>query len=229
MMSLRKLTLYLVMSISLTMCLGFGQITTVTAIESSDMQLVYDFGSQTLAVNVSHYSINKNDIIETIEILKNGIFCMNRTYENQSTNEWVYDTFSVSAVVDDNLTVTATCSRGLSITRWVIVTSTTATNTPPSDTTTTTTTEESTDGTDSPGTPLGTEFAVVAGIGVVVFLILFFAWLSPDNIPGVFRQLGSRIRSGLIWTGEKVRNAFSWLKTGLGNLLQQIKAKAPSK
>ncbi len=222
--------MYLVMCITLTMCLGFIHFTTVAAIEPSDMQLVYDFGSQTLAVNVSHYSINKNDIIETIEILKNSIFYMNRTYENQSNDEWVYDTFSVSAAVDDNLTVTALCSKGPFITRWVIVTSTTATNTPPPDTTTTpTTTSEPTGVIDTPGTPLGVEFAIVAGIGVVVFLILFFAWLSPDGIPGAFKQLGSRIRSGLIWSGSKLRGAFSWLKTGLGNLLQQIKAKEPSK
>ncbi len=217
-MSLRRRTIYIVVAISLTILTGFVQVHPVSADAVDDIQLVYDFGSQTLAVNVSHYSINKNDIIETIEIRKNDIFYMNRTFENQTNDEWVYDTFSVSAIVDDNLTVTAICSKGLSITRWVIVTSTTATNTPPPDTTTTpTTTSEPTGGIDTPGTPLGVEFAIVAGIGVVVFLILFFAWLSPDNIPGVFRQLGSRIRSGLSWFGEKMSNIVQQIKTKLSS------------
>lgn len=228
-MRLRKLAFAIVIVITMTMLSSLVYITPVMAIEPDEMHIVYDFDSQTLTVNVSHFSINKNDIIETIGILKNDIFYMNRTYENQSNNEWVYDTFSVSAVVDDNLTVTAFCSKGYSLTTWVVVTSTTATNSPPPDTTTTTTTTEPTNGIDSPGTPLGGEIAIVAGIGVVVFLIVFFAWLNPDKVPSAFKQLGSRIRSGVSWFGEKLRGTFAWMKAGLGNLLQQIKSKSSSK
>ena len=221
--------MFFVMVLTLAMLAGFVQITPVAATEPSDMQLVYDFETQTLSVNVSHYVANtKTHYIETIEIQKNGVFAQNRSYVNQSFNYGMYDTFSVSAVVDDNLTVTAICSKGYSLTRWLIVTSTTATNTPPPTDTTTTTTEP-TNGIDSPGTPLGGEIAIVAGIGVVVFLIIFFAWLNPDKVPGAFKQLGSRISGGFSWFGDKLRGALSWLKVGLGNLLQQIKAKSSSK
>ncbi len=224
-MRLRKVALVLAIVLTMTALSSVFYVTPVVAAEPTDMQLVYDFDSQTLAVNVSHFSINKNDIIETIEILKNGLFYMNRTYENQTTDDWVYDTFSVSAVVDDNLTVTATCSKDKSITRWLIVTSGTATNTQPPDTTTPTT--EPTDGTQPPpDSSLGTGIAIAAGAGVVIFLIAFFAWLNPDNIPGTFRGLGSRLKAGLGWFGEKFRGAFSWLKVGFGNLLQQIKDKS---
>jgi hypothetical protein len=215
-MSLRKRTICLAIVITLTMLTGLTHITPVTATEITDMQLVYDFGTQTLTVNVTHHSLNKNDIIETIEILKNGIFYMNRTYENQSDAWWRYDTFSVSAVVDDNLTVTATCSRDDSITRWLIVTSGTSTNTQPPDTTTPTT--EPTDGTEPPpDSSLGAGIAIAAGAGVVIFLIAFFAWLNPDNIPGVFRQLGSRIRSGLSWLGKYMSNIAQQIKTKLSS------------
>jgi hypothetical protein len=197
------------------MLTGLTHITPVTATEITDMQLVYDFGTQTLTVNVTHHSLNKNDIIETIEILKNGIFYMNRTYENQSDAWWRYDTFSVSAVVDDNLTVTATCSKDYSITRWLIVTSTTASNTPPTDTTSTT---EPTGGTEPPDPSLGLGVAIGAAVAVVIFLIVFFAYLNPERVPEAFKKLGSRIRTGFSWLGEK-----------LSSLFQHIKARLPSK
>ncbi|MGD9396595.1 MAG: hypothetical protein PVJ05_09230 [Candidatus Thorarchaeota archaeon] len=212
-MSSRRRSVHAALIVILALAISSAQSAPVEAAESSEMQLTYDFGAQTLTVNVSHYSINKNDIIETIEILKNGVFYMNRTYDNQSDDWFVYDTFSVSTVVDDNLTVTATCSKGLSITRWLIITSGTATNTPPPETTTPTPTEP-TDGPEAPGITLGTGVAIAAAVGVVVFLIVLFAWLEPDR----FKGLGSRIRAGFTWIGEKV-----------GNLLQQIRTRMPSK
>ena len=216
-MSSRRQSIYIALIVILALVISFAQCAPVEAAEPSDMQLTYDFSAQTLTVNVSHYSINKNDIIETIEILKNGIFYMNRTYENQSNDEWVYDTFSVSAVVDDNLTVTATCSKDFSITRWLIITSGTATNTPPPETTTPTPTEP-TDGPESPGITLGTGVAIAAAIGVVVFLIVLFAWLEPDRFRGLVKGFTARARAGVTWIGEKV-----------GNLLQQIRTRMPSK
>jgi hypothetical protein len=181
--------------------------TPVDATEPSNVALVYDFGAQTLTVNVS-----KNHYIENIEILKNGLSILNRSYVNQSFDWGMYDTFSVSTVVDDNLTVTAFCSKGYSLTTWLIVTSTTATNTPPTETT------SPTGGTESPGTPLGAGVAIVAGAAVVIFLIVFFAWLNPDRVPKSLKQLGSRIRPGVDWFGEK-----------LSNIVQQIKTRVPSK
>jgi hypothetical protein len=124
----------------------------------------------------------------------------------------MYDTFSVSTIVGDNLTVTALCKRGHSVTTWLIVTSTTATNTPPTQTT------SPTGGTESPGTPLDAGVAIVAGAAVVIFLIVFFAWLNPDRVPKSLKQLGSRIRPGVDWFGEK-----------LSNIVQQIKTRVPSK
>ena len=111
----------------------------VHATEPSDIALVYDFGTQILTVNVSHDVANtKTHYIENIEILNNGLSILNRSYVNQSFNYGMFDTFSVSTVVDDNLTVTALCSKGYTLTSWLIVTSTTATNQSPTETTTTT-------------------------------------------------------------------------------------------
>ncbi len=193
----------------------------VEATEPSDIVLAYDFDSQTLTVNVSHYVSNtKTHYIETTEIKNNDISILNRTYVNQTYNWGVYDSFTVAADVGDNLTVTATCKRGHPLTRWLIVTSTTTTNTG-TDTTSTTTT---TDGPDSPGTALDVSPVIVVGIALVIFFILFFAWLEPDRFPG-----GLRIRAGLLWCWEKLRGAISWLRTGTSNLFQQIKAKVSSK
>ncbi|MFW9835171.1 MAG: hypothetical protein ACFFEK_14320 [Candidatus Thorarchaeota archaeon] len=211
-MSLRQRSFCFVFVITLTLLIGVVHVTPVMASEPEDMHLVYDFDSQTLMVNVSHYTPNtKTHYIEIIEILKNGVFFMNRTYENQSVNWGVYDTFSVSAVVDDNLTVTATCSKGYSLTRWLIVTSGTSTNPPPTDTTTSST--EPTDNPDPSGSSLGTGVAIAAGVGVVVFLIVLFAWLNPDKVPDSIKQLGSRIRPGVDWFGEKMSNLVQLVKT----------------
>ncbi|MCK5389350.1 MAG: hypothetical protein KAJ36_02595 [Candidatus Thorarchaeota archaeon] len=198
----------------------------VEASEPEDITLVYDFNSQTLAVNVSHYVANtKTHYIETIEIKNNDISIINRTYVNQTFNWGMYDSFTVAADNGDNLTVTATCSKGYSITSWLtVLSSTSTTTTTTSDTTTTTTTTNTTDGPDSPGTPLEVSPVVIVGIALVIFFILFFAWLEPDRFPG-----GTRIRAGLLWFGEKVRGAISWLGTGISGLFQKIKDKVSSK
>ncbi|NHI90077.1 MAG: hypothetical protein EAX87_11190 [Candidatus Thorarchaeota archaeon] len=228
-MSMRKSTLGLATVIILAILSSMTNITPVAATVPEDMHLTYDFGSQTLAVNVSHYVANtKTHYIETIEILKNGFSVQNTSYNNQSFNWGRYDTFTVSAAVGDNLTVTAFCSKGYSLTRWLVATSGTATNPPSTDTTTSTT--EPTESTNPSGTTLGPNPMIGVGVAaaVAVFLIVFFAWLNPDKVPGMFRQVSSRLRTGLSWFGEKVRGAFSWLKTGLGNLVQQIKTRSTS-
>ena len=192
----------------------------VEATEPSDIVLTYDFDSQTLTVNVSHYVSNtKTHYIETIEIKNNDISILNRTYVNQTYNWGVYDSFTVAADVGDNLTVTPTCKRGHPLTRWLIVTSTT-TNTG-TDTTSTTTT---TDGPGSPGTSANMSPVIVVGIALIIFFILFFAWLEPDRFPG-----GSRIRAGLLWCWEKLRGAITWLGAGISSIFQKIKDKVSSK
>ena len=192
----------------------------VTATDFTDMTLTYDFSSQILMVNASHYTSNtKTHCVETIEIWRNGISVHNQTYENQTNSNWEYDAFSVSASVGDNLTVSATESKGDTITRWLIVTSGTATNSV-TDTTTTATTDstEPTTGPDSPSAPANIGFVTAIVIILVVVFIIFFAWLYPDKVPEIFKQLGSRIREGL-----------SRLWAGIGNLGSQIKAKIGSK
>ncbi|MHA1966047.1 MAG: hypothetical protein ACW97G_15845 [Candidatus Thorarchaeota archaeon] len=209
----RKRTMHIAIIITLTMLVSLVHNTPVDATEPSNVALVYDFGAQTLTVNVSHYVSNtKTHYIENIEIQNNGFSILNRSYVNQSFDWGMYDTFSVSTIVGDNLTVTALCKRGHSVTTWLIVTSTTATNTPPTQTT------SPTGGTESPGTPLDAGVAIVAGAAVVIFLIVFFAWLNPDRVPKSLKQLGSRIRPGVDWFGEK-----------LSNIVQQIKTRVPSK
>ena len=199
-------------------------IISIEASEPSDISLTYDFDSQTLSVNVSHYVANtKTHFIETIEIENNGLSIINRTYVNQTYNWGMYDSFAVSTDVGDNLTVTATCSKGYPITSWLIVSSTTATN-PTTETTSTTTTTDATDDPDSPGTTANLGPVIVVGIALAIFFILFFAWLEPDRFPG-----GSRIRAGLYWFWEKVRGAISWLGTGISSFFQQIKSKLSSK
>lgn len=215
------------MVITLTMLTGFANIPSAAATVAEDIHLVYDYGSQILTVNISHYVANtKTHYIETVEIHKNGISILNRSYVNQSYNWGMYDTFNVPAAVDDNLTVTGICSKGYSLIRWLIVTSTIATNSPPSNTTSTT---EPTNGVDTPGTSLGTGSAIAAGAVVIIFFVLFFAWLKPEYVPDVFKQLGARIRNGVTWLGEKLRNMLSWLRAGLSSLLQQGAAKFASK
>jgi hypothetical protein len=128
----------------------------------------------------------------------------------------MYDTFAVSTVVGDNLTVTAICKRGHTLPRWLIVTSTTATNPPSTGTTTSTTGPPN--GTLPPEASLGAGAAIAAGVGVVIFLIVFFAWLKPEYVPESLKQLGSRIRPGVDWFGQKLRN-----------LVLQIKTRVPSR
>ncbi|MFW9793383.1 MAG: hypothetical protein ACFFEE_03695 [Candidatus Thorarchaeota archaeon] len=211
-MSSRKQIMHIAIIVALALMVCLVGSNRVEATEPEGIQLTYDFGAQTLAVNVSHYFQNKNDYIETIQILKNDIFFMNRTYENQSVDSYVYDTFTVSASVDDNITVTAFCSRGYLITAWLIVSSTTSTSSSPTETTTTTT--QPTNGEELPGASLGTGPAIIAVVGIAIALIIVFAWLNPDRVPDVIKQLGARIRSRLISIGEKI-----------GGFLQQIRTK----
>ena len=206
-MSSRKRTFYIATIITITLLTGLVHHTPVVATEPSDIVLVYDFGSQTLTANVSHYvSNNKTHYIENIEIKNNDFSILNRSYSNQSYNWGMYDTFLVSTAVGDNLTVTATCKRGHSLTQWLIVSSATSTSSTPTETTT-----QPTNGTDPPGTSLDAGPAIAASFAVILALIIFFAWLNPDRVPNVFKQLGARIKSGF------------------SNLVQQIRTRPSSK
>lgn len=206
-MSLRKGILSIAIILTITLLTASVLHNPVAATEPSNVMLVYDPGSQTLAVNVTHdVANNKTHYIENIEIKNNDLSILNRSYTNQSYDWGMYDTFTVSTTLGDNLTVTVTCKRGHSLTQWVIVSSTTATSSLPTETTT-----QPTDGPDSPGTTLDAGPVIVAGVAVVLFMIIFFAWLNPERVPDVFKQLGARIRS-----------RFS-------NLVQQVKTRSSSR
>jgi hypothetical protein len=227
-MCLKRLTRCISIVFALLMCVSFVSIPHCAATIPSEILLTYNYSSQMLTVNVSHYVPNtKTHYIENIEIQKNGLSILNRSYTNQSFNWGMYDTFSVSANVDDNITVTALCSKGYSLTSWLIVTSTTATNTPPLSTTSAT--ETTTTDIDTSGTSLGTGPAIAAGATVVIFFILFFAWLKPEYVPDIFKQLGSRVRARASWFVEKLTGVLFRLRMGFGNLLQRITAKTSSK
>lgn len=245
-MGSQKLITYSAMVIMFALIVSSIYTMPVEASEPEDISLVYDFDSQTLTVNVSHYVPNtKNHYIELIEIWKNDIFILNSTYTNQSFNWGMYDSFTVATDVGDNLTVTATCNlQGYTITSSLIVSSTTSTTTTTTtDTTTTTTTTDTTSTTttdttstttttDDPGSPDDTAnlgFVIVVVIGLTIFFILFFAWLKPEYVPDVFKQLGSRVRAGFYWCWVKLSGAISWLASGISSLFQQIKVKVSSK
>ncbi|MHA2236129.1 MAG: hypothetical protein ACXABH_12425 [Candidatus Thorarchaeota archaeon] len=213
-MSSRRISLSIVTILSFVLILGYVQ-SPVAATEPENIVLTYNPGSQTLAVNISHdVANNKTHYIENIEIWNNELSILNRTYANQSYHWGMYDTFTVSTTAGDNLTVTATCKRGHSLTQWLIVSSTTSTSSSPTDTTTTT---QPTNGTGSPGTPMDTGPAIVAVFAISIAFIIFFAWLKPEYVPESLKQLGSRIRPGADWFGQK-----------MNNLAQQIKTRLPS-
>lgn len=216
-MSQRHVNLSIIIVLTLFMLTGFMQ-TPVSAHVPEDMKLSYDFGTQILTVNVSHYTPNtKTHYIEQIEVEKNGISVLNKTYENQSLSGYVYELFSVSTVVDDNLTVTAFCSKDYTLTSWVIVTSTTATN--PTSTETTTTTQPP-DGPDSPDSTLGAGLAIAGGgIAIIILVVLY---IEREHLPESVRQLGTRLRTGSL-------DVLYRLKTGFSNIIQQIRVRLGSK
>ena len=220
-MSAKKLKLKILTIIAFIICTSFISIPTGVALAPSDMQLTYEFQSHTLTVNVTHEGQNKNDYIQTIEIFKNDVSIQNRTYTNQSADWGILDTFDVSAVIGDNLTVTATCSKGYPITRWLVITSTTTANTSTTETNSTTTTTEPTNTTNVQDTPMNSGPVLVIVVGLLIFFILFFLWLKPEYAPDVLRKLGTRLRAGLSLLTEKLREIGVWIKTGFTGLFQR--------
>ena len=135
----------------------------IAATPPSDISLEYDYDAQILKANVTHFVANvRTHYIELIEIMKNDVFYLNRTYENQSDAYGMYDTFDVQASHDDNLTLVATCRKGQFLASWIVI----------SETTTTTPT-----GTDQPalGLPLGVVNGIIAAviIGCVLLVVVF--------------------------------------------------------
>ncbi|MFW9966942.1 MAG: hypothetical protein ACFFEA_07295 [Candidatus Thorarchaeota archaeon] len=152
---------------------AFGSPPLVRADPIDQILLNYEQDTQTLFVNVTHDVPNPgNDYIELIEIFRNGLFQFNRTYPEQEFNFGRNDTFTISASSGDNLTVTATCSRGDSLSKWIIVggssTTTGGTTTTPTQTETETTTPPP-----EPVEPL--DPAIGIGVGLVAVVIFMLA------------------------------------------------------
>lgn len=161
----------------------------IAATPPSDISLEYDYDARVLKANVTHFVANvKTHYIELIEIMKNDVFYLNRTYANQSDAYGMYDTFDVQASHDDNLTLVATCKKGQFLASWIMISETTTT------TTTTTTTPT---GTDQPalGLPLGVVNGIIAAviIGCVLLVVVF----RPDAILEGRRRLRNVVVS--IW------------------------------
>lgn len=135
----------------------------VEAKPPTQIELDYNEETEILFVNVTHQVPNpKNHYIELIEVFKNSVFQFNRTYPEQEFNYGLNDTFTIAASSGDNLTVTATCSRGHSLSGWTIAsTSTTSGDVMTTSTQSTTTSNEVIDPLD-PSLVIGTGLVVVA-------------------------------------------------------------------
>jgi hypothetical protein len=153
--------------------------------------LRYNEGTQTLFVNVTHQVtvLGGPDFVELIEIFKNGVFQLNRTYTEQVFKFGRNDTFAISAVGGDNLTVTATCSKGYSLLEWIIVGASTTTTGSTTSTPTQTETETTTPP-PQPADPLDPAIAIgVGSAGIVVFMIVFVMYKE-----GYIAQFAQRVR-----------------------------------
>ncbi|MFX1473809.1 MAG: hypothetical protein ACFFBM_14970, partial [Promethearchaeota archaeon] len=116
---------------------------------------------------------------------KNGVFQSNRTYTEQVFKFGRNDTFAISAVGGDNLTVTATCSKGYFLSNWIIVGAPTTTAG-----TTSTPTQTETETTTPPPQPLDPSLAIGVGFaGIVVFMIVFVMYKE-----GYITQFAQRVR-----------------------------------
>ena len=141
--------------------------------------LYYYLDTQTLAVNVTHEVPNPgNHYVELIEVIKNGLFQFNKTYQGQEFNYGLNDTFTISALEGDNLTVIAVCTRGHSLSNWIIVSASSPTgntNTSPS--------QLNTLGSFDAGT------ALVIGLMCGLVLLVVLGGLRPDLFEPVLQRL----------------------------------------
>ena len=174
----------------------------VHATAPTEVDLEYNLDTQALWVNVTHEVPNpQNHYVELIEVFKNGLFQLNRTYPEQPYFYGLNDTFTIAASGGDNLTVTATCSRGDSLSNWIIVsesttttgtTSTTSTSTAATTTTTTTTGTQ----TSTQMEPLNPSVFLIGGMIVVAVFVIVFVLYQSGHAEKL-RPLADRIKSGL--------------------------------
>lgn len=165
----------------------FAGLPFMEATPPTQIVLKYNEDTQTLFVNVTHQVPNPgNHYVELIEVFKNTAFQFNRTYSEQVFNFGRNDTFAISAVSGDNLTVTATCSRGDFLSKSIIVSASTTT------TESTTTTQTTTEPTAPPEPPEPLDPSVVVGVGLVGVVIFIIAFVLYKE--GFGTQLMQKVR-----------------------------------
>ncbi len=191
----------------------------IHATPPTEIDLEYNQGTQTLAVNVTHEVPNpKNHYIQLIEVFKNGVFQFNRTYPEQQFNYGQNDTFTIIASSGDNLTVTATCSRGHFLSAWVVASTTTSgsTSTTSTGTTATSSSTTTTTGTQTNTTlePLSPSAVFVVGLTLVVILVILMV-LYQSGYGEKLRPLLDRIKTGLIALRTTIASVVGGLKERL--------------
>jgi len=88
-----------------------------------DMQLEYDFDSQTLSVTITHNTLDPNShYIYKVEIEKNEVVYLTEEYDNQPTADTFTYTYEIEADIGDLLSVVAYCSLYGSLTDSLTVT-----------------------------------------------------------------------------------------------------------
>jgi hypothetical protein len=93
----------------------------VNAHNPSNMTLVYNSGTETLSVTITHTSANFNShyIFEVIGTA-NGGQAINGSYTSQPSNTFTYN-YNVTAMIGDIIEVTARCTQAGIITRSITV------------------------------------------------------------------------------------------------------------
>ncbi len=96
-------------------CFGFFALISTLVMRSavanppSSVVLTYDLNTQTLNVTVSHPGFTQSHYIATVEIRKNNAPETTGSYTSQPSETFTYS-FSVVAIVGDNLAAKAICS-----------------------------------------------------------------------------------------------------------------------
>jgi hypothetical protein len=207
---LQTVTVFLLAMIS------FAIVTTpsVHATPPTEIVLEYNLSTQILWVNATHEVPNpQNHHIELIEVFKNDVFQINRTYDVQTANYGLNDTFVIAASDGDNLTVTVTCSRSDSLTNWIVVgsSSTTSSTTSTSTGTTQTSTSTGTTQTATEGEPLEPAAFMIIALIVVAAIVLMFACYQSGNAQQL-QPVVDRIKAGFGWLRQKVGSAFDSIR-----------------
>ncbi len=173
----------------------------VDATPPTEIALDYNLSTHLLTVNVTHSVPNpKNHYIELLEVLKNDVFYTNKTFTNQSSTNGQITNFTVPAIIGDNLTVIATCSKGQYRSVWILVSTATSTST------TTTSTTTTNGDTDIQGVPSGL-ILIGAMAGLLLISLIIIIFYNREATYDFFRNIGSRFKSKIKELKSRVTNS----------------------